>query len=148
MRGSVRMLPVVTGRASRTALLTGPPPTGIAPVAYSRESRPAARITRNSAAAPSHETAMAASAPMTSSALPTMVSSTWSRSSEEVSDWPIAWMARWKSMLRRRSVTSTRKPTTPATAPASFRHGTQRASIQPLRARLGSAYGNSSVTTI
>ena len=119
MRGSVRMLPVVTGRASRTALLTGPPPTGIAPVAYSRESRPAARITRNSAAAPSHETAMAASAPMTSSALPTIVSSTSLRSSDDVSDWPMASIACSRSARRWGLLTSVKNAATPATRPAS-----------------------------
>src|SRR3989449_4717658 len=70
------MLRVVTGRASRIARLIGPLPTGITPrFAYSRESRPVARITRNSGAMPSQETTSAASAPMTSSAFPTIVRS-------------------------------------------------------------------------
>ena len=112
----------------------GPPPTGIEPaLAYSPENRPAARSTLKSEATPSQETTSAASAAITSSARSTIASSVSLRSSEDVSDWPIDSSARTNMPRRWRSVTTVWKPMTPAMAPPSSRHGTYRASIQPLR---------------
>ena len=102
----------------------GPPPTGMKPASeYSPLSRPAARITVNDDAAPSQDTTSADSAPITSSAFSTIVSSTSLRSSEEASDWPTASTARTNIARRLRSVTSVCKPMTPATCPVSSRHG-------------------------
>ena len=81
------MSAVATVRPSRTARLMGPPPTGMRPVAaYAAVRRPACRMTENSGAWPSHDTTSADSAPITSSARCTMVSRTWLRSSDELSD--------------------------------------------------------------
>ena len=118
------MLGVAIARACKMARLMGPPPTGMAPASeYSRLRRPAARITVKDDDTPSQETTSAESAPITSSALSTMVSSTSLRSSEEASDWPTASTARTNIARRRRSLTSTSRPTTPVTAPSSPRHG-------------------------
>ena len=131
---SVRMLRVVTVRASCTARLMGPPPIGIEPAAaYFWLSRPAARITRYSRDVASPSTTTADSAAMTSSALPTIVSSTSLRSSDDVSEWPMASIARKSSARCCRSLMSVRIVTMPAIAPLPSRHGAQRASSRTTR---------------
>ncbi len=146
-RVSVRMLRVVTVRPSRTATLTGPPPTGMLPTrVYSALSRPAARITRNSGVVPSPSTTIADSAPITSSALLTMVSRTSLRSSDEVSDWPMASMASSRSACRWWSLTSLKNATAPVTAPSPSRHGAQRAFSHRSRSSPVALYGSSTAS--
>src|SRR5262249_45606027 len=82
--GSSSMFGVAMARPCSTERLIGPPPTGMNPAsAYAPLSRPAARMTLNCVETPSQETTSADSAPMTSSAFSTIVSSTSLRSSEE-----------------------------------------------------------------
>ena len=127
--GSVRMLAVVTTRPSSTARLMGPPATGMRPrEAYSALSRPTARSTRNSGAWPSQDTTRADWAPITSIALPAMVSRTSLRSSEETRERPMVSMARSRSARRRSSVVSVRKAASAAGRP-SWTSGRQRLSI-------------------
>ena len=146
-RVSVRMLRVVTVRPSRTATLIGPPPMGMAPtIAYSLVSRPAARMTRNSGDAASPRTTIADSAPMTSSALPTIVSSTSLRSSEDVSDWPMAPIACSRSACRCWSLTSVTNTAAPARPPSPSRHGAQRALSHTIRSSASVVRGSSTVS--
>jgi len=122
--GSASTSDVHTGLFCKIDRLSGPPPRGSEPAAaYSRLNRPAARMMVSVGAWPSHDTTIADSAAMTSSALPTIVSSTWLRSSDEASDWPTASTARTNVALRRRSLTSVCTPTTPAISPLRSCHG-------------------------
>ena len=119
----------------------GPPPTGMRPAtAYSRLRRPTERSTLKVAALPSPDTTSAASAPMTSSALVTIVSSTSSRSREDASECPMASIACRNTSRRRRSVMSARTASAPRTRPAALRHGTQCTSSQRGRSSAGRAW--------